>query len=147
MNKRRLLAAAEFLRNLKLPNDAEFDMGTWGRHPDDHKPKLNDCGTVACAWGWIAQSPAAQRAGVKVRWAKLPRSDEYEIVRITFGRKTDPLESAMKYFGIDGEQASDLFLSWRYPLSLRTQPGGIRPEDVAARMVKLVQEPQLRRAK
>lgn len=132
MNRRRLRAAAKYLRNLKLPPNATFDMTAWGVHNDDHRPGLNDCGTAACGWGWIAMSPTAQKAGVRVVWGREIPWRPYTIRRIRFAGKSDPLEAAEKYFGISPDDAAHLFMPWCYPRS-----SNIRPSHVARRLEAL----------
>ena len=73
MNKRRLLALADFMETVPRKH---FDMNYWLKvfvwsgyqklidvdHGEGEK-KLGECGTAACALGWATQVPALRRAG------------------------------------------------------------------------------------
>jgi hypothetical protein len=75
-NRKKLLEAAKFLRELKLPKDSKFDLMHFGLHEpknkDDHTPpEKNYCGTTACALGWMA---IKNKFGLEAEWQKITES-------------------------------------------------------------------------
>lgn len=52
MNRERLLEGAAFLENLQLKGRDQFDISSW--HDTVIDREGNQCGTSACALGWMA---------------------------------------------------------------------------------------------
>jgi hypothetical protein len=71
MNKERMLQSVEFLRS--IPDEA-FYYSSWFTHHDfegDLEGQLiHDCGTQACAGGWMARAPIFQAQGLTISGAE-----------------------------------------------------------------------------
>ena len=107
-NKARLRRAIKFLEELELPEGAEFDMGTFGRHFGGHRPSArNHCGTVACALGWLSLDPWFRDRGLKGTWRK---ADGGHYLRIKHG-KDDFTGAAESFFGLTWRQANEAFFA------------------------------------
>ena len=95
MNFERMRMAILTLRNVHMQG-LPFNINNW--YEDDEDP-LN-CGTAACAFGWVARQPWAQQEGLKI-------DADYGIV---FGVKSrNPYTAATRFFDISIEWAHWLF--------------------------------------
>ena len=125
MNKRRLLALADFMETVPRKH---FDMSRWLRifvwsgYPKltdsdrgEGEKKLGECGTAACALGWATQVPALRRAGCT----------KGAILISAWG-------TGMRVFDIDVSTFEDLFMN--------TTPSIATPKQWAKRCRKIVAE-------
>ena len=91
--KAKLLEAAYYLRDLKLPKKALFDFSLVGEHVGDHPPKEeNYCGTTACAMGWLGLT---NQFGFKPVWetGTEVRGDEKEVTTHSLTVKSKKYDS------------------------------------------------------
>ena len=105
MDRKRLLEAAKFLNNLKIPPKAKFKMSTfiehYGKSEHDDPKKDNFCGTAACAMGWLALKG---KFGLTISLDVF--DNQFEVLSPEGGEGFD---AACEIFGITTEGANHLF--------------------------------------
>ncbi len=139
----RLLKLADFL---DMVHPSKFNLNEWvsGRKPDqmsEAPTKKGDCGTTACAVGWLPvlfpkswswRTPKAwydsfgNMANAEIHYKRWPNAD------LTQGQK---LSAAADFFSIDYDDASELFMPDAY-----RQGNATRAKTVAKRIRSLVAE-------
>lgn len=95
MNFERMRMAILTLRNVHMQG-LPFNINNW--YEDDEDP-LN-CGTAACAFGWVARQPWAQQEGLKI-------DNEYGIIFEV--KTTNSYLAAADFFDISFGEAHWLF--------------------------------------
>lgn len=143
MNNRTRLGRLRKLADMLdgITDKAHFDMGHWATHDGEGQPHLNSdgsfgCGTSACALGYAAMHPAFRRAGLRLVANKGWNADEQPFIPMVDALRAE--NAGAKFFGIDEEEADDLFLPGRY----RYEHGDrkITPKMVAKRVRKLIRQ-------
>ena len=109
MNTERLVEGAEFLEQLELKPGDEFDINRFVER---------DCGTAACALGWMA---------IHGMFGLVVNGGEHIKLRFT---ETYGFWAAQEVFDITRPEAHWLFLGGSYPYTHQ----GVSKEMVAARM-------------
>ena len=100
MNKRRLLALADFLET-KVPRK-NFDFGAISSGDVDRLTP--SCGSTGCAMGWAPSMRCFKREGWKLsRW-----DGEYDLVRSN-GEHLFYIDAAMEMFGLSEDESHYLF--------------------------------------
>jgi hypothetical protein len=99
-----LLKLATLLReDARNKKGVRFDYGDWGTVRDVDNPM--SCGTEACAFGLAALSGAFKRNGLS--WD----ADRNGTLAFRWkGRRMDPVDAAVKLFGLNYKQACYLFM-------------------------------------
>lgn len=93
MNRERFLDLIDILEN--KVTDKQFDIGTFYRE--------SECGTVACAAGWLA-----------IYHPEYFKPMAQFVMPAPIGRNIDPFEALAEYFDIDVSKSLDLFGSFSY---------------------------------
>lgn len=139
-NRKKLLDAAKFLRELELPAKAKFNLEHFGEHKSEHAPpEKNYCGTSACALGWMA---IKNKFGFSAEWVRATTSvyenggwfsrPTGEHILNVFHKRSDTaeFEAATNAFDFSEHSVADwLFLDSSYKMKSRTTK-----EDVAERL-------------
>lgn len=150
MNRKNLLHLIETLQKVQALDTTQdhrhFDMSVWAvaqRNEEgvlvQAKPGFNECGTSACALGWEALTPYANRRGLHLRYGL----DEPVFKDVAFG-----IAAAVGYFDLPFAICCSLFLPHDYTEDLPLDGGethciigrnsSITPQDVIDRITVLL---------
>lgn len=127
--------AIQYLRTI-YEEKRPFDLDSWAAPTGHNAHKRNhECGTTACAMGWIALNPAFQTKGLFLAAANRPdtpikslvdlekyfQNHDHPAVNINYKEKVggtyhmyDGVNAACKFFGITFDEAVDLFMPENY---------------------------------
>ena len=106
----RLLEAADILSTYKLPKGVKFDMTVFYKEPPSSKAP--ECGTAACACGIVASQPKIRKRGftlVHSHYTKDDNGKRYSRLFTPKYKNKKGFHAVELYFGINDEQANDLF--------------------------------------
>lgn len=133
MNRANLKHQIATLRSVeerdKGQDHGHFSMGTWVNNTYSTPiPTFEECGTVACAFGWESLTLYAHNRGLKIGLDWVPR----------FKRKWGGTGAAARYFDIPVDIANNLFLPDDYEDEAAERYGEITPQDVIDRIELLL---------
>ena len=98
MRADRLKKAIETLRDISA-RQLPWNMAEWFA-----SPKWDDCGTAACALGWICRQEWAQKAGLRGDITGMP----------IYGDGAYGVDAGAEFFEIDYDEANWLFMPSQY---------------------------------
>jgi hypothetical protein len=103
--RNRLLRLAEFLEDLP---EERFDFSVWVEDGVIDPPKIEECGTKACAIGWACTMPEFKRLGARL--GVITRYDGTQaLIPKLRADATDAYDVCEELFGLELSETEELF--------------------------------------